>query len=234
MSRPFRFKQFEIVQEQTPMKVGTDGVMIAAWAGGENHKKILDIGSGTGVTTLIMAQRFGEAEIVGVEANELAVRESRENVSRSPFAERVEIRHCGFQEFQETGFDLAICNPPFFSASLKCPDKGRSDARHDDNLPLEELMSGVVKVLSDNGLFAMVYPAEREKEVIEQACRNGLWLKRLVRVRGTEEGALRRILAEFTKESESQPVIEEKFIEKERQVYSEWFADLTKELYLDK
>lgn len=235
MSRPFRFKQFQIVQEQTPMKVGTDGVMIAAWAGRENHERILDIGSGTAVTTLIAAQRFQTAKVVGIEANELAVKESRENAGNSPFSDRVEIIHCKLQSYRDLDkFDLILCNPPYFADSLKCPDKGRTDARHDDGLTLEQLIEAADKLLKQNGLFAMGYPAEREKQVLCQAEKTGFKLERIVRVRGTETGQVRRILVEFSKNGEGKVTEEEQFIEKERKVYSEWFAELTKELYLDK
>lgn len=162
----FRFKQFEIEQDRCAMKVGTDGVLLGAWAQG--GRRILDIGSGTGLISLMMAQRFPEAEVVGIDMDADACGQARENVMASPFRDRVEIECCRLQDFGGAGvsktaealetaeglkadgvFDAIVSNPPFFVDSLKNPDSKRTMARHTDSLPFRDLFAGVKRLLSD-------------------------------------------------------------------------------------
>jgi tRNA1Val (adenine37-N6)-methyltransferase len=134
----FKFKQFEIHQDRCAMKVGTDGVLLGAWAPG--GKRILDVGSGTGLISLMMAQRFPEAQVRGIDMDGEACEEAAENVAASPFADRVEIECCRLQDYHsEESFDAIVSNPPFFLNSLKNPDSKRTMARHTDSLPFRDL-----------------------------------------------------------------------------------------------
>ena len=145
----FKFKHFEIHQDRCAMKVGTDGVLLGAWALG--GKRILDIGSGTGLISLMMAQRYPEAQVVGIDLDAEACAEARENVAASPFADRVNIVDCRLQDYESLEkFDAIVSNPPFFLNSLKNPDSKRSMARHADSLPFRELFRGVKLLLSDD------------------------------------------------------------------------------------
>ena len=134
----FKFKQFEIHQDRCAMKVGTDGVLLGAWAPG--GKRILDVGSGTGLISLMMAQRFPEAQVLGIDMDGEACEEAAENVAASPFADRVEIECCRLQDYHSAeSFDAIVSNPPFFLNSLKNPDSKRTMARHTDSLPFRDL-----------------------------------------------------------------------------------------------
>ena len=127
----FRFKQFAVEQDDVAMKVGTDGVLLGAWADCNGAKRILDIGTGTGVIALMLAQRNAEAEVQAVEIDETATRRARSNFDLSPWAERLTVENCAVQEFAPAEkFDLIVSNPPYFVDSLLPPDAKRSTARH--------------------------------------------------------------------------------------------------------
>ena len=173
----FRFKQFEIEQDRCAMKVGTDGVLLGAWAQG--GCRILDIGSGTGLISLMMAQRFPEAEVVGIDMDVDACGQARENVMASPFRDRVEIVCCRLQDFGAIGvFDAIVSNPPFFVDSLKNPDSKRTMARHTDSLPFRDLFAGVKRLLSDEGVFSAIIPAEVVEQFVAESCILGFYLIR--------------------------------------------------------
>ena len=161
----FRFKQFEILQDRCAMKVGTDGVLLGAWASGGT--RILDIGCGTGLIALMMAQRFPAAQVVGIDIDEEACGQARENVTASPFGDRIDVAHCRLQDYSGEEFDAIVSNPPFFLNSLKNPDSKRAMARHADTLPFRDLWQGVKRLLSENGIFSVVLPSDVKKPVCQ-------------------------------------------------------------------
>ena len=164
----FKFKQFEIHQDRCAMKVGTDGVLLGAWAPGGKH--ILDVGSGTGLISLMMAQRFPEAQVLGIDMDGEACEEAAENVAASPFADRVEIECCRLQDYHSAeSFDAIVSNPPFFLNSLKNPDSKRTMARHTDSLPFRDLFRGAKMLLSDDGVFSVIVPSEVLEVVVSEA-----------------------------------------------------------------
>ena len=253
MSAPFRFKRFEVRQERAPMKVGTDGVLLGAWANVENARhifqeddacvvstRILDVGTGTGLIALMMAQRFEGARVVGIDINEGAVMDAMENVERSEFRGRIEIRRCALQELSQgddacvvcTGFDAVVCNPPYFVRSLKCPDEGRSEARHSDTLSLRELTEVSYRVLREGGRLSVILPYEQEGEFIDITCGMGFEVSRVMRVRPTERGEFKRVMIEVRKGYRGEYTEEEMFIEVSRHVYSERYKEMTKDFYL--
>lgn len=169
MASVFRFRQFDVRQENAAMKVGTDSDLLGSLGAGGS--RILDIGTGTGVLSLMMAQRFPEARITAVEIDDNAVLDAGYNFSHSPFAERITLHHLSFQQYlAEAGdvplFDSVICNPPYFDRSLECPDLGRSRARHSSSLPFDVLAQGAYRLLEEGGLFSVCIPPE----VLEPFC----------------------------------------------------------------
>lgn len=232
MSRPFRFKQFEILQEKTPMKVGTDGVLLGAWADG--GRRILDVGVGTGVVALMMAQRFPDAEVVGIDICDEVIDEASCNVRLSPFRDRVTIERQDFREMAcDAKYDAIVCNPPYFENSLKCPEKGRSMARHSDSLSLEELMRKSGEMLHDGHRLNLIIPYSQYDEAVNEGRRHGFAVKKAMRVRGTNAAEWKRVLLSLELGGEERDVaMEELTLESERGVRTEAYHDLTEEFYL--
>lgn len=240
----FRFKQFEIWQDDCAMKVGTDGVLLGAWADG--GMRILDVGSGTGLISLMMAQRFPEAQVVGIDIDEGACLQARENVSRSPFVDRVDICHVRLQDYRlvvkegnvqdeevdEAPFDAIVSNPPFFVGSLKNPDVKRAMARHADTLPFRELWQGVKRLLSDEGVFSVVLPKEVVEQFTSEGCISGFYLVRSCAVKTVERKEPKRYLLAYSrhrKQGLEQTV--ETMMDKDGN-RSKWYAKLTDDFYL--
>ena len=227
----FRFKQFAVEQEDVAMKVGTDGVLLGAWASCSGAKRILDIGTGTGVIALMLAQRNLEAEIYAVEIDETATRRARSNFDNSPWAERLQVENCAVQAFNPAEkFDIIISNPPYFIDSLLPPDAKRSTARHTHDLTFEELDKAVCRLLADEGRFALILPtAEFERYMsITQ-----LHLVRRCDVHPTMGAAIKRVMAEFAKHKTASPFLENITIEQERRGdYTAEYRALTKDFYL--
>ena len=140
------------------MKVGTDGVLLGAWAAGGT--RILDVGTGTGLVALMMAQRFPEARVTAIDVDEGAVEQACENVAASPFADRVEVVWSDVQSFVGQTFDAIVCNPPYFANSLKCPDSRRTLARHSDSLTAADLAAAADRLLSSDGMLSVVLPTD--------------------------------------------------------------------------
>lgn len=213
------------------MKVGVDGVLLGAWAAAENPKRILDIGSGTGLIALMLAQRFEEAEITAVEINRSAFEESQFNFRNNPFANRMKAVNLPVQEFEEENkFDLIVSNPPYFEPNH---DDGtdRSLARQKSELSFEELSKSVEKLLDTTGNFGLILPYLSENEFISIASKNMLFPKKITRVRGNPESVIKRSLILFSK-TKSEIEFDELTIEKSRNVYTEKYIALTKEFYL--
>lgn len=227
----FRFKQFEIEQDRCAMKVGTDGVLLGAWAQG--GRRILDIGSGTGLISLMMAQRFPEAEVVGIDMDADACGQARENVMASPFRDRVEIECCRLQDFGEAGvFDAIVSNPPFFVDSLKNPDSKRTMARHTDSLPFRDLFAGVKRLLSDDGIFSAIVPVEVVGQFVAESCILGFYLIRKCGVKTVVRKQPKRFMLSFAKHriSPYEDCVETMMDSHGNR--SEWYRKITEEFYL--
>jgi tRNA1Val (adenine37-N6)-methyltransferase len=213
------------------MKVGTDGVLLGAWAACDGAKRILDIGTGTGVIALMLAQRNTEAKIYAVEIDETATQRARSNFDASPWAERLDVECCAVQEFNPNEkFDLISSNPPYFVDSLLPPDDRRSTARHTNDLSFEELDSAVCRLLAEKGRFTLILP------VIEFAKYLSLTRLHLVRrcdVSPLEGGAVKRVMGEFAKQQTTTINHETIAIERGRRGdYTDDYRALTKEFYL--
>ncbi len=213
----FRFKQFIVNDDRCGMKVGTDGVLLGAWAAnlsphGGIKGGLLDIGTGSGLIALMLAQRFPNAHILGIDIEANAVEQARENFAASPWASRLQAQCISLQELavsylppswgDKRGANLIVSNPPFFQNSLKNPNVARSTARHTDTLSYDELLQCSVSLLADEGILALILPIEAEATILEQAKRVGLTPLRLCRVRGNERKPYKRIMVEFQKRTE--------------------------------
>lgn len=197
----FRFKQFCIHHDRCAMKVGTDGVLLGAW-GCVEGRRILDIGTGTGLIALMAAQRNPEAKVWGVDIDEEAVFQARENIAESPFCSRIE---CILQDVLafETGelFDAILCNPPFFTEDTLPDDKSRALARNNKNLPFPLLIKRVAELLAWDGVFSLVVPSGLVQEIVGLCLENGLRLVRRCQVHTTAQKPPRRTLLAFSRQN---------------------------------
>lgn len=224
MSTPyFRFKQFTVWHDRCAMKVGTDGVLLGAWAGTSESseeasqpaiisaiERILDIGTGSGLVALMLAQRFPNAFIDGIDIDSSAVLQAQDNFSASPFCARLRAYSSPLQDWQpQEKYDLIVSNPPYFSNSLLCPDNTRTMARHNNTLSFAELFEHSDRLLSPCGTLALVLPADAEKEILAQSRLHHLYCVRLCRVHTTAAKPAKRILIAFSRQVQSCPLTPE-------------------------
>lgn len=184
-NQSFAFKQFTIQQQKSAHKVGTDAVLLGAWAQVEKAKFILDIGTGTGVIALMMAQK-SKAQIDAIDIEQSSYEQALENVKHSPWADRITVHHGSLQEFARgTGikYDVVITNPPYFVDSYKAPDEGRSHARHNDTLPFTDLIEAVKQVMHATGKFYIILPTREAQDFKALAEKKGLFLVKRLRVK---------------------------------------------------
>lgn len=233
MANPFfTFKQFTIRHDRCAMKVGTDGVLLGAWTDVSHSCRLLDIGTGTGLIALMLAQRCPKASITAIDIDAEAVEQARENVLLSPWSDRVEVALQDICKYlTDKHFDTIVSNPPYFIDSLKCPDSQRNTARHTDTLDAGRLLASVAQLLTDEGRFSIILPAEQTDLLIQTARTKGLYPSRHTAVITRPGLSPKRVLMEFQK-TEKTFQTDELVIELERHVYSEDYIALTKEFYL--
>ncbi len=198
----FSFKQFTIEQDLCAMKVGTDGVLLGAWAAGGD--RVLDVGTGTGVIALMMAQRCPEAYVNAIDVDEGAVRQARENVARAGREEHIEVTRVAVQALARDVdyhgvFDAVVSNPPFFVDALKAPDVQRSMARHADKLTYAELMEAAWHLLTDEGVLSVIVPFDYLQKMEDEATFRGFFLRRVCAVCTKAGEPARRYLLAFRK-----------------------------------
>lgn len=215
------------------MKVGTDGVLLGAWAPIDNCKRILDVGTGTGVIALQLAQRSPQAHIIAVEIDEAAANQACENVQNSPWPDRVQIVCADFRHYlSNERFDMIISNPPYFINSLKCPDGQRNTARHTDDLNYDFLFSHSVALLQPQGILAIVIPAKNEKTVMNAAGMCGFYIYRRMKLFTKPGKPSRRLLITFGFDPMHTHQEEILYITQEDGQYSEEYKALTQDFYL--
>lgn len=225
----FQFKQFTVFQEKCGMKVGTDGTLLGAWAPGGS--RILDIGTGTGLIALMMAQRFPESEVTGVDIDHDAAVQASENVMRSPFSDRVRIVEADIRQF-DGQYDCIVSNPPFFEDSLLSPDAQRTKARHTVDLTFESLFQRVKALLTDDGIFSLIVPFNFKNRVMEEAALAGFFLTRDWAVKTTPRKAPKRFLLSFARHSTENVDAGVGVIEDAPGQRSEWYRQLTDTFYI--
>jgi tRNA1Val (adenine37-N6)-methyltransferase len=216
------------------MKVGTDAVLLGAWADVSGAENILDIGTGSGILAIMLAQRC-KAKMVGIEIDNAAFLQAQENVSNCPWKDSIALREQSFQEFQvETimKFNLIICNPPFFINSLKAGNQSRNLARHNGSLSHDDLLNGTLKLLSDEGKLCIIMPNDEGSVFIAEAAGKGLFCVRKTNVRTIPHATVKRILMEFSKLPA--PCLEDTINigTGNHEEYSEKYKSLTKDFYL--
>ncbi len=231
----FQFKQFSLEQDQCAMKIGTDGVLLGAWTPIENNpKSILDIGTGTGIIALMLAQRSFAEQIDALEIDENAYEQAIENFENSPWSDRLFCFHAGLDEFveePEDEYDLIISNPPFYSENYKSDNTQRDLARFQDALPFEDLVEAADLLLSENGIFAVIIPYKEEEKFIDLCAEVELYPVKITRVKGTPTSEIKRSLLAFKRYELSVLTADELVIETARHKYTNDYINLTKEFY---
>jgi tRNA1Val (adenine37-N6)-methyltransferase len=231
----FAFKQFTIRQDKCAMKVNTDGVLLGAWVTPNGSKNILEIGTGTGVIALMLAQK-SNAKIIAIDIDKESSEQAKLNADESVF-NNVEVLHLSFQDLTQSTqqkFDLIVTNPPYFIGSLKTNNHTRTNARHTAVLPFEDIIFGVKKLLTDKGKFCLILPTNEAAIFREMAQHKGLYLSKLLRIRtrsdrDTEKRHLMQFEFKETEFSESTLIIESD----RNMTYSTEYKELTKDYYLN-
>lgn len=231
----FKFKQFYVNQDRCAMKIGTDGVLLGAWTPLINNPyNVLDIGAGTGILSLMLAQRSNAEQIDAIEIDEDAYEQCVENFEASPWGDKLFCFHAGLDEFvdePEDEYDLIISNPPFYTDDYKSDNTSRDLARFEDALPFEELIEAAALLLSDNGIFSVIIPFKEEERFVSLCKELDLFPLKITRVKGTPTSEIKRSLLAFCR-MEQTPLNDELVIEISRHNYTSEYIELTKDFYL--
>ena len=230
----FEFKQFRIDQGGSAMKVGTDGVLLGAWSDISDAKKVLDIGTGTGLIAIMAAQR-SNAIIDAVEIEAFSYQQALSNFAACPWSSRINAHHASFQDFAQNQlekYDAIVSNPPYFLNGLSAKEKSRTQARHADHLPFEELLKGAIQLLLDDGTLSVILPVEEGELFIRLARLEGFYLKRKISVLPNPGKPAKRYLLEFSMQDCKLQTDELRVENGQRHVYSPEYINLTKDFYL--
>ena len=227
----FKFKEFSIVQTKSAMKVGTDGVLLGSWVNCQSAKKILDIGTGTGLISLMIAQRNNECNITAVEIDKETSEEANININNSKWRDRISIINISINNFITSDkFDFIVSNPPYFPANFS--KNKRAIARHTNLLSFQDLIRTTVKLLSSKGIFAVILPKIAEAIFCKTANANKLFLIRICQVKGQKNSDIKRVLLEFSFEKSSLDS-DSLVIEESRHIYTNKYIDLCQDFYLN-
>lgn len=247
VSKPFTFKQFKIEQDRCAMKVGTDGVLLGAWADVAGAKKILDIGSGTGIIAIMLAQRSSQmsdkmtdsislsSQVHAIEIDDAAFLQSQENMEKSPFTNRLTAFHNSIQDYAKissTQYDLIVSNPPFFTGGTFSSNQDKTNVRHTVKLPHGDLLHATRQLLDKNGKFCVILPLIEGLRFIEIARTYGFFLTKMTEVHTLVNKPIERLLLQF--ELYDKPLIKNELVVQNsdmRHDYTEGYKNLTKEFY---
>lgn len=230
MKDAFYFKQFVVRQDRCAMKVGTDGVLLGSWA--EGGTSVLDVGTGTGLIALMLAQRFPCSRIDALEIDEDAALQAKENVAASKYAAQISVLTGALQTFRPLhAYDAIVCNPPFFINSLQSPDSRRAVARNAESLTTANLMEFARNYLTPEGTLSIVIPADLVSNVIGEASLEGLILTRRLLLKTTPRKPFKRALLAFSPTRNHDPELSEHNLLKPDGSRSTWYEDLTKDFY---
>jgi len=226
----FKFKEFSIIQEKSAMKVGTDGVLLGCWVACKKANNILDIGCGTGLITLMLAQRNSNSNVTGIEIDKIASQEAQENICNSDWEERIEIKHTSLQQFTpQLKFDLILSNPPFFPQNKS--QKSRDIARHTNTLSFEDLIDNAAKLLTEKGIFSVIIPKNSEEYFCKIAAVHKLYCNSVCYIKGNETSQVKRVMMEFSF-IKTIVLTERLTIERSRRNYTDKYIQLCKDFYL--
>ena len=232
----FKFKQFSVQQDRCAMKIGTDAVLLGAWCPIDNNPfSVLDIGAGTGILSLMLAQRSNAEQIDSIEIDEEAYEQCVENFENSTWSDRLFCFHAGLDEFvdePEDEYDIIISNPPFYSEDYKTDSSQRDLARFQDALPFEDLIEATDLLLSENGIFAVIIPYKEEERFIDLCAEVELFPVKVTRIKGSHTTPIVRSLLAFKRYELSVLTADELVIEISRHEYTDDYINLTKDFYL--
>lgn len=236
MNKPFQFKKFRIEQDLCAMKVGTDGILLGSWTSIEySPDYILDIGAGTGLLSLMLAQRCPNASIHSIDIDKKAHIQSTHNYKASPWRERLTSYHTSLNDFKQVDgrrYDLIICNPPFFKENYKTMDVQRDLARFQDAMPFDNLLQRVASLLNPLGSFSLIIPYTEEAHFISLASQESLYPYRITRIKGTPTSPIIRSLIQLSSRKK-ETVDNDLIIEYTRHNYTEDFIQLTQNFYIN-
>jgi tRNA1Val (adenine37-N6)-methyltransferase len=222
-----------VEQDRCAMKVCTDACLLGAWAGMENAKRLLDIGTGTGLLSLMMAQRHPHAQIDAVELDEQAAEQARENFRRSPWGERMQVHLGRIQDYTpNTPYELIVCNPPFYPNHLTGPDARRTQAMHSLSLQLEELAEALARLLAEQGLAFILLPPLQADWFLSLAQQRGLWLRERLNMRHRPKSAIQRSYLCLQKEPVAEPRLSELAVRDPDEGYSSAYSALLQAYYV--
>jgi tRNA1Val (adenine37-N6)-methyltransferase len=232
----FSFKQFNIKQDRCAMKVGTDGVLLGAWTPtSHNPYSILDIGTGTGLIALMLAQRSHAEQIDALDIDADAYEQATDNFEESPWNDRLYCFHAGLDEFvaePEQEYDLIVCNPPFYTEDYKTDNEQRDLARFADAMPFNELIEAAALLLSEKGVFTVIIPFKEEAHFIAMAKVCELYPLKITRVQGTPTTEIKRSLLAFGRNPKAELAVDGLIIETARHEYTADYIALTSVFYL--
>lgn len=231
MSRPFTFKQFTIHQEANAQKVGSDSMLLGAWIQGK-FNRILDIGTGTGILALMLAQKNPTATVTAIEPDLESLNEAHANFQSSKFSHQFLAVHARLQEFGALEkFDLIVCNPPYFENSFLSKNEDRNRARHNDDLAVHELYEHAADLLTESGKLAIVIPSDEEFNHLKRAALEDLFPSKILRTI-REDGTYKRSLITFSIDDSIDPKTNELLVKNKKNQYSDAYIELTKDFYL--
>lgn len=236
VEEPFRFKQFDVQQNCCAMKVGTDGVLLGAWTTVVEKKNILDIGAGTGVIAIMLAQRNAQAQVVGVEIDEAACEEAASNMKGSPFSDRLSMVNSPIQDYswnKDGSFDLIVSNPPFFSGGTLSFAGDRNEVRHTIKLSHGDLIQSVKRLLHPAGTFCVILPHIEGLRFLEFAQRAQLYPQRITEVLPREGKEVNRLLIALGRERVAYQTDQLIIRAEGTEEYTESYKELTKAFYLN-
>lgn len=231
----FQFKQFSIYHQNSPMKVGTDGVLIGAWAArGSSPRSILDVGTGSGLIALMLAQRFPSAHILGIDIHTPSIEDALYNVENFPLAHHLEMKIADFVNFKsDKEFDWIVSNPPYFSTALLSQKEDKNRVRHQGHLNMEKFIMKASSILNINGKIALILPTKEMLETIEIAQSYHFYVNRICDIKSSENQDVIRKMIEFSKNQNIEILQEELIIYQSERVYTAAYKELTKDFYLN-
>ncbi len=225
----FQFKKFTVHQDRCAMKVGTDGVLLGACAQG--GARILDIGTGTGLVAMMMAQRYPNALITGIDIDHDATLQASQNIESSPYKERIVIKHTDLSDFtSEVLYDSIVCNPPFFENSLTSPDVQRTAARHSASLPFHTLLNRIDAFLSNDGVCTIIIPTNILGRIEEECAYNNLFINKRLFIKTVERKAAKRVILSISKHIAPTNTTTKCLMTEGHR--STWYEDICKNFYL--